>query len=354
MAKQLLGSLELNRIYQRDCLEGMRLIMDDSVDLIVIDPPYNIGKDKRWDKWKTVDEYVEFMSEVFTECERVLKPNGSFYFFHNDMMQIRKLMSAVDETSFEFKQFIVWNKRFDGARNKGFLDGFIEPEGLRNYQQMTEYLLYYVKPSGVEYGDTGWERVRLDVTNFKKLRDYFCELHKSTGLTKKKLIELVGQRVDHCLRYKSSQWGLPTKDTYSELVKYVDVASFETRSFESLTDEFERLRASYVELVDQYEGERYTYNNQRTHHSVWNYEIAQKQGHITPKPVELIENVILHSSNTGDVVLDCFMGSGTTAVASVLTNRNFIGFERESEYIQISNQRLEAVEDEIAERKLTE
>jgi site-specific DNA-methyltransferase (adenine-specific) len=42
MAKKLIGSLELNRIYQMDCLEGMRLLPDESIDLIIADPPYNI------------------------------------------------------------------------------------------------------------------------------------------------------------------------------------------------------------------------------------------------------------------------------------------------------------------------
>ena len=66
-----------------DCLEKMKDIEDKSVNLVLIDPPYNIGRDT-WDKWKTVDKYVKFMGEVFLEIQRVLKDNGSFYFFHND------------------------------------------------------------------------------------------------------------------------------------------------------------------------------------------------------------------------------------------------------------------------------
>jgi len=101
----------------------------------------------------------------------------------------------------------------------------------------------------------------------------------------------------------------------------------------------------YEELRKEYEKQRYVFNNQKTHHSVWNYEVAPKIGHITPKPVELIENIIRHSSNEGAIVLDCFMGSGTTAVAAVKLKRNFIGFEREPEYVKIANQRLENVLD---------
>jgi site-specific DNA-methyltransferase (adenine-specific) len=76
--------------------------------------------------------------------------------------------------------------------------------------------------------------------------------------------------------------------------------------------------------------------------------------HPTQKPTELFEYLIRTYTIEGDVVLDNCMGSGTTAVAAARLNRNFIGFERESEYARIANQRLEAIKDELAERKLTE
>ena len=85
---------------------------------------------------------------------------------------------------------------------------------------------------------------------------------------------------------------------------------------------------------------RFSFNNQKTHHSVWNYDIDKKIGHVTPKPLEMIKNIIKHSSNKGDIVLDCFMGSGTTAVACKELGRNFIGIEKEQEYIDLSTKRI--------------
>jgi site-specific DNA-methyltransferase (adenine-specific) len=336
MGKELIGSLELNRIYQRDCLEGMRMLPDKSVNLIVIDPPYNIGKDKRWDKYKAED-YLEFMTTVFKECERVLMDNGSFYWFHNDFEQISDLHTSInDNTTFVFKQFLVWNKRFDGASNKGFMDGFIEPEGLRNYQKMTEYCLFYTFQD-----ETGLTRVKHSLDNFATLRNYFRDFQKALGMTKKAIIESVGQRADHCFRWSSSQWDLPTPETYEAISGLPRDNSFVIRKYEELRMEYEELRMEYEELRMEYEELRYTFNNQKTHHSVWNYEVAPKLGHVTPKPLDLIENIIRHSSNPGDIILDCFMGSGTTAVASVRTRRKFIGFEREPEYIEIANKRLD-------------
>jgi site-specific DNA-methyltransferase (adenine-specific) len=72
-----------------------------------------------------------------------------------------------------------------------------------------------------------------------------------------------------------------------------------------------------------------------------NYEVAPKQGHITPKNTDLLEYIIKTSSNEGDVVLDCFMGSGSTGVACKNTNRHFIGIEKEEKYFNIAKKRIE-------------
>jgi site-specific DNA-methyltransferase (adenine-specific) len=65
-----------------------------------------------------------------------------------------------------------------------------------------------------------------------------------------------------------------------------------------------------------------------------------KGKHETEKPLELIEKFVKLSSNESDVVLDPFMGSGTTAIACINTNRNFIGFELDKDCFEIANQRL--------------
>jgi len=63
--------------------------------------------------------------------------------------------------------------------------------------------------------------------------------------------------------------------------------------------------------------------------------------HPTQKPVELIEHLLLKSTNENDIVLDPFMGSGTTGVACVNTNRNFIGIEIDKDYFEIAKKRIE-------------
>lgn len=72
-----------------------------------------------------------------------------------------------------------------------------------------------------------------------------------------------------------------------------------------------------------------------------NKEDKKLYKHPTIKPVDIIENLIINSSKENDVVLDCFMGSGTTGVACKKLNRNFIGIELEEKYFNIAKERIE-------------
>lgn len=74
--------------------------------------------------------------------------------------------------------------------------------------------------------------------------------------------------------------------------------------------------------------------------------------HPTQKPVSLFEYLVLTYSNPGDIVLDNCMGSGTTAVACELTGRNWIGFELEEDYVQMTKERVGAVRTELDEIKV--
>lgn len=71
-----------------------------------------------------------------------------------------------------------------------------------------------------------------------------------------------------------------------------------------------------------------------------NQKDKKKFGHPTIKPLELVRNLVVNSSQEGETVLDCFMGSGTTGIACKDTNRNFIGIEVCEEYIQIAEKRI--------------
>ena len=74
--------LAYNTIYNMDCVEGMKQIADETVDIIICDPPYNIGKDfgNNSDK-QSMDTYLEWCDKWTTECLRILKPSGTMYIY---------------------------------------------------------------------------------------------------------------------------------------------------------------------------------------------------------------------------------------------------------------------------------
>ena len=72
-----------------------------------------------------------------------------------------------------------------------------------------------------------------------------------------------------------------------------------------------------------------------------NMEDKKKYGHPTIKPLEIVKNLVINSSNEGDTVLDCFMGSGTTGVASKSLDRDFIGIEINKDYFETAKERIE-------------
>lgn len=84
-------------------------------------------------------------------------------------------------------------------------------------------------------------------------------------------------------------------------------------------------------------------NNMGTSNCLEIPNIIGKKKHPTEKPVDLMQIFIENSSNVGDTVLDLFMGAGSTGVACINTNRNFIGIEIDKEYFDIAKQRIEGV-----------
>ena len=81
---------------------------------------------------------------------------------------------------------------------------------------------------------------------------------------------------------------------------------------------------------------------------IWEFDrvSGKKQLHQNQKPINLLEQCILKHSNENDTVLDCFMGSGSTGVACINTNRNFIGIELDEDYFEIAKKRIdEAIDD---------
>ena len=140
----------------------------------------------------------------------------------------------------------------------------------------------------------------------------------------------VGGKADHFMRYGSTQWSLPTPETYNELIEKYNLRTWEGfREYEDLRKEYEDLRP--------------VHNLDKDHCNVWD-NIKWRDGknyHPCQKPTSVLERMINTSSNAGAVVLDPFMGSGSTGVACINTGRNFIGIEKNDHYFEVAKKRIE-------------
>lgn len=125
MGKQLLGKIELNTVHQMECLEGMKLIPDTSIDMILCDPPYGTTRNK-WDT--TID-----LQEMWNQYKRIIKDNGAIVLFAS-----QPFTSVLVNSNLQmFKYDLTWDKK----QVTGFLNSKRMP--LRRHEDI---LVFYKKP----------------------------------------------------------------------------------------------------------------------------------------------------------------------------------------------------------------
>jgi len=318
--------LDVNEVYCMDCLEGMGEMGDGTVSLAILDLPYYRIKSDDWDRqWKTFGEYIAWVEAVCLEVKRTLKDNGSLYLFCDDHRAAH--LQVMLERHFTFLNHLVWYKRnniaIKGARN------------YRKYAPVSERILFFSTQDQARLG-----QARRNVNDFSPLRRYFRDFQEALGLNKRQIIDAVGQSASHCFRWGSSQWSLPTEETYRKLCELPLRHEFPRQDYQFVRKEYGELRREYELLRRPF------------HYIPGMYEVIDipivnardNTPHPTTKPLELIRNIVEVSSNEGDLVLDPTMGSGTTAVACIESGRDFIGFEYKPEYCDIIASRIGAAQ----------
>ena len=298
-----------------DCLELMKDIPDGSVDLVLTDPPYGTMKgidDKH--EWDTAIEPVK----IFEQISRILRQNGKAILFSQEPYTSRLITSTIPSLLFAYRA--VWYKNVSGNSLMA------KSAMVSRYED----ICIFTKPHDAE------------CTN--ELRDYFKKVLDFIGAKYCKEINarLGHRKAEHCFYVTgkgkgSTQFSLCTEQTYNEIVSVFGIDKMD--GFLPYS-ELEMLNEKYTATFNLWQGGKSKSN-------VLEYKKDNDGYHPTQKPVALLEDLIQTYSNEGNTVLDFTMGSGSTGVACVNTNRNFIGIELDEGYFNIARKRIEEAQEQI-------
>ena len=238
----------LSNIIYGDCLEEMKKIPNNSIDLILTDPPYGTTLLK-WDS-------VIAFDKLWEQYNRIIKTNGAILIFAQEPFATMLRSSNMKD----YKYDIYWEK-----------------ERLTNINQVKR-------------------RVGKTIENI-------CVFYKSQCTYNPQMIKYDGKPRTN--KVKNGKLGQLTDQQEKKVIEYID-------------------------------------NGWRYPTQVWKYQrdCLKSNLHPTQKPVLLLENLINTFSNENDLVLDNCMGSGSTGVACLNTNRDFIGIESDKNYFNIAKDRI--------------
>jgi len=294
-----------------DCLIESDKIESGSVDLILTDLPYgtmkgaeksNIygSKDKPKHEW----DHVIDTGKIMQLANRILRKNGKMVLFCQQPFTNELINKAISNIPFSYS--MIWEK-------DTFAFALIAKKAPVNYY---EDILVFSKTH--------------DHQNLHPLREYFGGVLKFIGLTKKRIVEEIGGRVDHALRVNSTQFSLCTEKTYTELISKFNIKEMDNfKNFQELKE----INSVFNSVFNLWEGKKYKSN-------ILKYKKDYTGHHPAQKPVLLLEDLIKTFSNENDLIVDLTMGSGSTGVACKNTNRNFIGIELDESYFNIAEDRV--------------
>ncbi|NCO75009.1 MAG: site-specific DNA-methyltransferase [Cyanobacteria bacterium] len=288
----------LNKIIHGDCIEILKNIPDKSIDLIILDPPYWKVIQQKWDyQWRTEEDYLQWCLQWFSEITRVIKLSGSLYLF-GYLRNLFYLYHPLINLGFNFRQQIIINKGIKAIGGRA-------TKNYKMFPNVTESLLFFI----------------YDSKPF--IRKLLKEKQKKLGLTALEINQQLGVKSNG-----GGMWSLYTGDNI--------LAQVPTKEM------WEKLQ-KILDFKYPYEDIAQVFNIEMGVTDVWEdinfYE--EKRYHPTQKPVKLIERIIKASTNKEMIVLDPFMGSGSTALACLNLDRHYIGIEKEEQYIEKIKYRIE-------------
>jgi len=358
-------------LYKGDCRAVLREFAPESVALLLTDPPYGISvesdqftdADIEWDK----GDPTELIDEMLAAARPAMKTNGAFYVFAHPG-QFFNAQNQYTRAGFMPLQELVWVKTKSGALPNQSRVNKQHPESLRTFFPETERVLFgecmTTGKTDEKTAERAWH-LREEKEHDKKMKplvEYMRGELAKTTLTVADVCRLMKERTGKgpiCGHYFSGhQFVLPTEEMYGHLREILNanlrpgVVACQTRDFAALGREYASLKAEYqslkgewAELREQWEALRRPHSAQpRTKSDVLRYDvvpIAARCGHPCEKPVDLLADLIKTSTRPGDLVCDCFAGSGATGVAAKVTGRRAVLIEQEESYCRMIRRRLE-------------
>ncbi len=275
--------MELDRIYCSDA-RAMEEVDDSSVQLVVTSPPYNVGKDYNFYQDRApLDSYLELLELVWRECQRVLVPGGRIAVNvantnRNPYIPLHSfIIQQFLDLGFLMRGEILWDKTISAGVSTAW--GSFARASNPVLRDTHEYIMVFSK-----------ETMRLDKPYTRG--DY-------SGIENMEFVE-----------WTKSIWH--KNGTAKKAIKET------ARSIWRFGTQSKKVKSKIVK--------------------------GQKQKgvhHPAPFPLDLPLRLILLYTNVDDVVLDPFMGSGTTAIAAKLTQRHYLGYEISPEYVELANERIQ-------------
>ena len=305
-----------------------KLMDGEKADMAHNDPPYGMKKENVGvlNDNLNYSDLLDFNHEWIALQFMHLKENGSWYCWGIDepLMDIYSsiLKPYIKEEKATFRNLLTWDK---GHGQGQLLDIY------RSFANADEKCLFVML--GVQGFNSNKENY---FEGFDDIREYLITQKNKLGWSTEKIIEITGKSsASHY--FSKSQWFFPTKEHYDSIKHAANGDAFHK--------EYDALKKEYDALKKEYYSTRAYFNNMHDNmNNVWHFARHNKDGseggHATPKPIPLCERAIKSSCPDNGLVLDFFLGSGSTMVASHQLKRKCFGIELDPKYCQVIIDRM--------------
>lgn len=303
--------IQKNKIYTGDCRDLMKMVEDDFISLSLWSPPYFVGK--VYEEYLSFEDWRNLLKEVIELHSRILKPGGFL------VINIADIKCFEDPNIPRFSTNNISGKKHSVTREMVLAMKDKHPTANRRVladllgcsEQTVDRRLNGTNIRGGKY--VPQTRVRLsgpDLENFA----YDAGLYL----------------YDHRIWKKDASWANSrwTNSSFKSVDEWEDIYVF-WKPGETVIDKSKLSKQEWSEWGDR---------------SIWEIKSVRKNDdHPAKFPLELASRIIRLYSSKEDIILDPFMGSGTSAIAAIQSKRDYIGFEKYPEYADLAEEKISAV-----------